>query len=100
MTTGIDQLLAEKGIELRDFGLTFANMIANLAVDPHGYFEKKYTARIESARSEHEINGVLAQLVQWAASSSVSDAERAQLNKRLSEHGFPQIDDLRSCLLP
>ncbi len=27
----------------RDFGVTFARLIAELGVDPHGYFEKKYT---------------------------------------------------------
>ena len=100
MTSGIDHLLAEQGIELRDFGLTFASLIANLAVDPHGYFEKKYTARIENARSEYEINGVLAQLVQWAASSSVSDDERARLDQQLARHGFPAVKELRRQLLP
>lgn len=100
MTSVINQLLAEKGMELRDFGLTFATLIANLAVDPHGYFEKKYTARIESARSEHEINSVLAQLVQWAASSSVSDDERVRLDKQLALHGLPPVNELRRALLP
>ena len=100
MTSGIDQLLAEQGIELRDFGLTFASLIANLAVDPHGYFEKKYTARIENARSEYEISGVLAQLVQWAASSSVSEDERARLDQQLARHGFPAVNELRRQLLP
>ncbi len=100
MSSGITQYLEAKQMELRDFGLMFARLIAGLAVDPHGYFEKKYTARIENAHSDQEINGVLAQLVQWAASSSVTDDERARLDKQLGEQGFPCINDLRGLLLP
>ncbi len=62
--------------------------------------KKKYTARIENAHTDQEINGVLAQLVQWAASSSVTDVERARLDKQLGEQGFPCINDLRGLLLP
>ena len=86
--------------DIRDFGLTFARMIAALAMDPHGYFEKKYTARIERAQSDQEIQGVVAQLVQWATSSAISDAERARLDKELGERGMPSIDDLRLQFLP
>ena len=97
---GIDQLLQERSIELRDFGLTFARLIAGMAVDPHGYFEKKYVARIERASSEQEINGVLTQLVQWATSSSLSDAERTRLDTQLSAQGLPSVADLQGHLLP
>ncbi len=41
MSSGITQFLEAKQMELRDFGLIFARLIAGLAVDPHGYFEKK-----------------------------------------------------------
>jgi hypothetical protein len=85
---------------IRDFGLAFARMIANLAVDPHGYFEKKYTARIESAQTEHEIQSVVAQLVQWATSSAISDDERARLDRELGEMGLPSVNDLRLQFLP
>ena len=100
MSTAIDNLLAERGMALRDFGLLFARQVAALAVDPHGYFEKKYTARIENARSDQEISGVLAQLVQWASSSSVSDAERARLDRELDQQGLPCVADLGGLLLP
>jgi hypothetical protein len=100
MSTGIDKLLAERGMALRDFGLLLARQIAALAVDPHGYFEKTYIARIESAQTDHEINGVLAQLVQWVASSSVSDAERARLDRELDQQGLPGVADLSGLLLP
>ncbi len=100
MASGIDQLLAEQGVALRDFALTFARMIAAMAVDPHGYFEKKYAARIESARSEQEINGVLIQLVQWVASTSISDDERARLDQQLAQQGFLSVHELRTRLLP
>ncbi len=100
MRTGIEALLAEQQVSLRDFGLIFARLVAGLAVDPHGYFEKKYTARIEHAHSDHEISGVLAQLVQWAASSSVTDSERARLDRELGRQGLPCVADLRAQLLP
>ena len=96
----MDQLLASTSLTLRDFGLLFARLIAGMAVDPHGYFEKKYVARIEQSTSEQEINGVLTQLVQWAASSAVSDAERERLDRELDEQGLPSIADLRLHLLP
>ena len=96
----IDQLLADKQVTLRDFGLLFARLIAAMAVDPHGYFEKKYTARIEQARTDNEINGVLVQLVQWAASSALTDAERQRLDNELTEQGLPVVAELRSHLLP
>jgi len=86
--------------ELREFGLAFAQMIAGLAVDPHGYFEKKYTARIERAESDIEIRGVLTQLVQWAASSAVSDQSRETLDKQLQQLGLPSVADLRLQFLP
>jgi hypothetical protein len=69
-------------------------------VDPHGYFEKKYIARIERASSDNEISGVLAHLVQWAASSTFSDAERERLDRELGAQGLPCMADLRASLLP
>ena len=86
--------------ELREFGLAFAHMIAGLAVDPHGYFEKKYCARIERSESDAEIRGVLAQLVQWATSSAVSDQSREMLDKQLQQLGLPSIAELRLQFLP
>jgi len=100
MTSGIKQFLSEKKVDLRDFGLAFARLIANLAVDPHGYFEKKYTARIESSHSDHEICSVLTQLMQWVDSPIVTEAERARLDRQLGELGYPCVDDLRGLLLP
>ena len=84
----------------REIGLTLARLIAGLAVDPHGYFEKKYTARIQNAYSDSEVTGVLAQLVQWAGSSAVSDSERDKLDRELAGRGFPTINDLRLQYLP
>lgn len=84
----------------REIGLVLTRLIAGLAVDPHGYFEKKYTARIESAISDAEISSVLAQLLQWIGSSSVSERERAKLDRELSGRGLPKINDLRLQYLP
>jgi len=86
--------------EIREFGVTFARLIAALAVDPHGYFEKKYTARIERACSVQEIDGVIAQLVQWVGSSAVSAEERERLDRELSRKGLPTVDVLRLQYLP
>ncbi len=86
--------------ELQEFGLTFAHMIAGLAVDPHGYFEKKYTARIEMSESDVEIRGVLAQLIQWVASSAISDQSREMLDKQLLKLGMPSVAELRLQFLP
>jgi len=86
--------------DIREFGLTFARMIAGLAVDPHGYFEKKYSARIESAKTDQEITGIVAQLVQWAGSAAVSDEDRKRLDRELSLIGMPSIADLRLRYLP
>ena len=86
--------------EIRDFGLTFARLIAGLAVDPHGYFEKKYAARIENAQSSEEIVTIVAQLVQWAGSSAVNDQERTQLDRELDKRGMPSVADLRLQYLP
>jgi hypothetical protein len=74
-------------------------MIAGLEMDPHGYFEKKYAARIERSESEQEVRGVLAQLVQWAVSSAVTDSQREILDKQLGDRGMPKLDDLRTNLL-
>jgi len=100
MRTNINELLAGREVSLREFGLTFARLIAGLAVDPHGYFEKKYIARIERSQSDQEIGGVLAQLVQWAVSSAVTDAQRERLDGDLSAQGLPSVADLRVSLLP
>ena len=86
--------------EIRDFGLTFARLIAGMAVDPHGYFEKKYAARIESARSAQEINVILAQLVQWAGSSALSEQEREHLDRELGKRDLPSVQTLRQQYLP
>lgn len=87
-------------LDLREFGLAFARMIAALAVDPHGYFEKKYLARIASAASSQEINGVLTQLVQWAASAAFTDAQRRTLDSELMALGLPDFAALRLHFLP
>jgi hypothetical protein len=80
--------------DLRGLGLVLARLIAGLAVDPHGYFEKKYTARIESADSDVEISHVLAQLLQWAGSPEITEIEREKLDRELSDRGLPTVDDL------
>jgi hypothetical protein len=86
--------------ELRLLGIEFARMIAALAVDPHGYFEKKYTSRIEHAETDTEIRGVLAQLIQWTTSSALSDENRATLDRKLEQLGMPSIAELRVQFLP
>ena len=100
MTQDFNKLLADRDVTLRDFGLQFARMVASLAVDPHGYFEKKYAARIERAETEHEINGVMAQLVQWAVSSAITDDQRQRLDRELDAQGLPCVADLRGYWLP
>jgi hypothetical protein len=86
--------------ETRDFGLTFARLIASLAVDPHGYFEKEYAARIEGAHSSQEIDGIVAQLILWAGSSAISEQERERLNRELVKRDMLTIEELRQKLLP
>ena len=100
MSDRIEEIILKGTNELQEFAVTFAQLIASLAVDPHGYFEKKYTARIERAASKEEINGVLAQLVQWAASSALSDSERDHIDRQLDERGMPTISLLRLHYLP
>jgi hypothetical protein len=100
MSEHLEEFIHKSKKELQEFAVTFARMIAAMAMDPHGYFEKTYAARIERAESTEEINGVLAQLVQWAASSAVSDAERERINRKLDERGLPTIAALRVHYLP
>jgi len=85
---------------LQAFAVTFAQLIAGLAVDPHGYFEKKYTARIMASDSTEEINGVLAQLVQWIGSPAINAQERERLDHELARRDLPSIADLRLRYLP
>jgi hypothetical protein len=85
---------------LQEFAVILAQLVAGLAVDPHGYFEKKYTARIRAAHSEHEINGVIAQLVQWIGSPEINSQERERLDRELALRHLPSIADLRLHYLP
>jgi hypothetical protein len=85
---------------LQQFAVTFAQLVAGLAVDPHGYFEKKYTARIMSSQSAEEINGVVAQLVQWIGSPVINNQERERLDRELARRELPSIADLRLHYLP
>ena len=87
----MDESLAQT----RDFGLRFARLIAGMAVDPHGGFEKKYTSRIEAAKSAPAINSIVAELVQWADSPALSEQERTSLNRQLDKYGMPSIAELR-----
>ena len=86
--------------ELREVGVAFARMVAALAVDPHGYFERKYTARIETAETNTEIRSVLAQLVQWTTSSALTDENRATLDRKLQQLGMPSVAELHLQLHP
>jgi hypothetical protein len=99
MPEEIDRYIGEGAADLRDLAITFAQLIAGLAMDPHGYFEKKYSALIERSKSEQEISGVLVQLVQWAVSSEVTDSQRATLDKQLADRGMPKLADLRASFL-
>jgi hypothetical protein len=99
MSEKINRYLGEGVTELQDFAVTFAQLIAGLEMDPHGYFEKKYAARIERSESEQEVRGVLVQLVQWAVSSAVTDSQREILDKQLGDRGMPKLDDLRTNFL-
>jgi hypothetical protein len=85
---------------LQEFAVTFAQLVAGMAVDPHGYFEKKYTARIRSSQSAQEINGVVTQLVQWLGSPAISSQERESLDRELARRALPSIADLRLHYLP
>ena len=100
MSEDINHYLGKDPAALQEFAITFARLIASLAMDPHGYFEKKYAARIERSESEQEVRSVLTQLVQWATSSAITDAERTTLDKQLGEQGMPTIDILRANFLP
>jgi hypothetical protein len=86
--------------EIREFGLTFARLIAGLAVDPHGYFEKQYVARIENAHSTEEIRGVIAHLVLWVESPVISAQERDALNRELKTLSLPTLEDIRQKQFP
>lgn len=99
MPEAIHKHLEQGKAELQAFAITFAQMIAGLAVDPHGGFEKQYTARIERSESEQDVREVLAQLVQWAVGSAVTDPQRERLDRQLVDRGMPKVDDLRAKLL-
>ena len=99
MSERIDQFFNGNLEGLQKSAVTFARLFAGLAMDPHGYFEKKYTARIENATSESEIRGVLTQLLQWAISSDIAASERERLEHELDDHGLPSLDELRTHLL-
>jgi hypothetical protein len=99
MPEAIHKHLEQGKAELQAFAITFTQLIAGLAVDPHGGFEKQYTARIERSDSEREIREVLAQLVQWAIGQAVTDSQREQLDRQLVDRGMPKVDDLRAHLL-
>jgi hypothetical protein len=86
--------------ETREFGLTFTRLVAGLAVDPHGSFEKQYAARIESAQSTEEIKGVVAHLVRWIESPVISEQEREQLQQELDKRGLPSIKDIQQKKFP
>ncbi|TDJ43683.1 MAG: hypothetical protein E2O50_04305 [Gammaproteobacteria bacterium] len=80
--------------ETREFGLTFARLVAGLAVDPHGYFEKQYVARIENAQSTEEIKGVVVHLVHWIESPVISSQERDTLKRELDQLNLPTLEDI------
>ncbi len=87
-------------IGTREFGLTFARLVAGLAVDPHGYFEKQYVARIENAQSTEEIIGVVGHLVLWVESPVISVQERDTLNRELDRLRLPTLEDIRRKKFP
>ena len=99
MSERIDKFFNGNLDGLQKSAVTFAQLFAKLAMDPHGYFEKKYTARIENATSENEIRSVLTQLLQWAVSSEIAASERERLESELEDHGLPSLDELRAHLL-
>ena len=80
--------------ETRGFGLTFVRLVAGLAVDPHGYFEKQYVARIENAQSTEEIKSVVAHLVRWIESPVISSQERDTLKRELDQLNLPTLEDI------
>jgi hypothetical protein len=100
MPNRIENITGQDRNDLQQFAVTFAQLVAGLAVDPHGYFEKKYTARIISSESAEEINGVVAQLVQWIGSPAINDQERERLDHELARRNLPSIADLRLHYLP
>ena len=86
--------------ETREFGLTFARLIAGLAVDPHGYFEKPYVARLAHAPSTEGIKNVVEHLVLWIESPVVSSQERDTLNRELDQLSLPMLEDIRRKKFP
>ena len=100
MSSRIETIVRQDKNGLQQFAVVFAQLVAGLAVDPHGYFEKKYTARIMGSQSMEEINGVVAQLVQWIGSPAINNQERERLDHELARRELPSIADLRLHYLP
>jgi hypothetical protein len=100
MSSRIETIVRQDKNGLQEFAVVFAQLVAGLAVDPHGYFEKKYTARIMGSQSMEEINGVVAQLVQWIGSPAINNQERERLDHELARRELPSIADLRLHYLP
>jgi len=83
--------------ERRRLGLEVVRFLSARMLDPHLYFEAKYTKLIERAETPGELDTILDGLLEWAAGSGLGDDEFEHLNRRLRQAGLPPLEPRGRC---
>lgn len=70
--------------------------VSDLVMDPHRYFEQKWSAEIAVARSPEELRRQVARLVAWIAAAELTRAQMRRLDAALAARGLPAFAELRT----
>lgn len=79
----------------RRFCTHVVRFVSTIAMDPHLYFEQKWTAEIAAIESRDDLLRCLDRLVAWVDAAGLSGSQARRLDAALTADGLPTVAGMR-----
>lgn len=79
----------------RRFCTHVVRFVSTVAMDPHLYFEQKWTAEIAASESRDDLLRRMDQLVAWVDAAGLSESQLRRLDSVLTADGLPTFSGMR-----
>ncbi|MDH3977048.1 MAG: hypothetical protein OEU86_00930, partial [Gammaproteobacteria bacterium] len=78
----------------RDYCIRVIRFVSDSALDPHLYFEKKFTGDVSVASSDAELASILGHLAAWFDETEPDKKRLARFDEQLLAAGLPSLSVL------
>ena len=82
----------------RRFCLRAVRFLSSTVMDPHLYFERKWSAEIGAIESGTQLRAATGRLLAWIDTMGLDAQQRAQLDEVLASDGLPTLEEMRGRL--